>query len=61
MMLERLRSDPRVVGDYRYTMQEANLEIWGASISPIFIEYGIHGIQPIVFVKTVVLFGLPDD
>lgn len=48
---EALRSDPVGFGDPIFHFRELHLQILTRCRSPIFLEYGVHETQPVVFVR----------
>ena len=54
----RLRSDPDVFGEHRYTLKHLKLAMQGGAVRPLHVTYGIHQEKPLVFVMTYSL--LPD-
>ncbi len=53
-ILARLESDAAEFGEPLYHIQSMRMTIRCAMITPLYIVYGIHDIQPIVVIRRVV-------
>ena len=55
----RLRGDPRRYGEPRYTLREMRLQVFSMVVPPLYVEYGVHEEQPVVFIRRVVYIPAP--
>lgn len=57
LIYERLRRNPREVGDARKNMRGMHAQLRGVAVRPIFLEFAVHNTERIVFIGTVMLMG----
>lgn len=58
-ILKRLKVDPSTFGEPQYRIPKMSMTIRCAVITPLYIEYGVHDIQPIVVIRRVVALSDP--
>jgi len=58
-VLLRLKSDAADFGEPLYRIQSMRMTIRCAAVTPLYIEYGIHDVQPIVVIRRVVALSDP--
>lgn len=58
-ILMRLRVDPSTFGEPQYRIPKMSMSIRCAAVAPLYIEYGIHDVQPIVVIRRVVALSDP--
>jgi len=54
-----LKSDAADFGEPLYRIQSMRMTIRCAAVTPLYIEYGIHDVQPIVVIRRVVALSDP--
>lgn len=53
-LLKRLKVDPSIFGEPQYRIPKMSMSIRCAAVAPLYIEYGVHDVQPIVVIRRVV-------
>jgi len=49
----RLQLDPRAFGEPRYSLHEANLDVFVRVVSPLLVFYAVHESKHLVFVRKI--------
>ncbi len=50
-IIERLGADPLTFGEPLYRLPALQLEVRQAAIHPLVVDFAVHDIQPIVFIR----------
>ena len=57
--LDRFRIDPVALGDPLYRIRSMKMNIFNATIPPLYFEYGVHDEMPEVVIRRVVWLADP--
>jgi hypothetical protein len=61
-LLVRLQSECRELGEPMYYLRKMRMEVRNATVPPLYIEYGVHDLRPLVVIRHVAsLSELPDE
>lgn len=53
-IVARLRSNPRAFGEPLYDLRHIRMQIWRGLVPPLYVEYGVHEVRPLVVIRRVV-------
>jgi hypothetical protein len=59
LLRDRLRQDPNKVGEPLYRLAALRLQIRTVVIGPLAVDFGVHEVHPLVFIKGVTLLSKP--
>lgn len=58
-MRARLQADARNAGEPLYHFRSMRVTVYRLAISPLYVEYGVHDVHPVVFVRRIVWLNSP--
>lgn len=52
-IISRLRTEPRDFGEPMYRLRAMRMLVRNATVSPLYVEFGVHDDQPVVVIRRV--------